>query len=155
VAQASDRIRGEDPSRQRFSGFPYGSQSFLTLAALAGEAYWGGGAYLLPRDEIKLGQLFFDGGTWHGKRILSRAWVEESLSTQARFDPVYSLGQEHGYGYGWHVNYLTTGGVKYRALAAQGNGGQFVVVIPALNLVVGINGGASENSTGGMPGSLS
>jgi CubicO group peptidase (beta-lactamase class C family) len=107
-----------------------------------GEAYMGGGAYLLPRDELKLGQLFLDTGTWHGKRILSRQWVEESLSTHAKFDPRYSLGQEHGYGYGWHINDLASGGVKYRAVAAGGNGGQFVVVIPSLDLVVGINGGA-------------
>ena len=107
-----------------------------------GEAYMGGGAYLLPRDELKLGQLFLDGGVWHGKRILNRTWVEESISMHSKFDPQYSLGQEHEYGYGWHINYLKGRGQTYRAIAAQGNGGQFVVVIPSLDLVIGINGGA-------------
>jgi CubicO group peptidase (beta-lactamase class C family) len=107
-----------------------------------GQAYMGGGAYLRPRDALKLGQVFLDGGFWHGRRILAREWVEESMATHAHFDPRYSLGQEHGYGYGWHINELESGGTRYRAVAAQGNGGQFVVVIPDLDLVVGINGGA-------------
>jgi CubicO group peptidase (beta-lactamase class C family) len=102
----------------------------------------GGGAHVLPRDELKLGQLFLDGGVWHGKRILNRAWVEESMSMHSKFDPKYSLGQEHEYGYGWHINYLNSGGKSYRAVAAGGNGGQFVVIVPALDMVVGINGGA-------------
>jgi CubicO group peptidase (beta-lactamase class C family) len=107
-----------------------------------GQAYMGGGAHVLPRDELKLGQLFLDGGVWHGKRILDRAWVEESMSMHSKFDPKYSLGQEHEYGYGWHINYLNSGGKTYRAVAAGGNGGQFVVIVPALDMVVGINGGA-------------
>ena len=107
-----------------------------------GQAYMGGGAYLRPRDELKLGQLFLDGGVWNGKRILGRSWVEESISTHAQFDPAYSLGQGHQYGYGWHINFLKSGGKTYRAFAAGGNGGQFVIVVPDLDLVIGINGGS-------------
>lgn len=107
-----------------------------------GEAYMGGGAYLLPRDELKLGQLYLDGGTWNGKRILSKTWVDESTSFHSRFDPSVSLGQEHEYGYGWHINFLKSGDKVYRAFSAGGNGGQFVIVIPELSLVIGINGGS-------------
>jgi len=107
-----------------------------------GQAYMGGGAYLRPRDELKLGQLFLDGGVWNGKRILSKSWVVESTSTHSRFDPAYSLGQEHQYGYGWHINFLKSAGKTYRVFGAGGNGGQFVIVVPDLDLVVGINGGS-------------
>jgi CubicO group peptidase (beta-lactamase class C family) len=107
-----------------------------------GQAYMGGGSYLRPRDELKLGQLYLDGGVWNGKRILSKSWVEESTRSHSRFDPAYSLGQEHQYGYGWHINFLKSGGKTYRVFAAGGNGGQFVIVVPDLDLVVGINGGS-------------
>ncbi len=107
-----------------------------------GQAYMGGGAYLRPRDELKLGQLFLGGGVWNGKRILSKSWVEESTATHARFDPAYSLGQEHQYGYGWHINFLKSGEKTYRVFGAGGNGGQFVIVVPDLDLVIGINGGS-------------
>jgi CubicO group peptidase (beta-lactamase class C family) len=106
-----------------------------------GQAYMGGGAYVRPRDQLKLGQLYLAGGVWNGKRILSKEWVADSTSFHSRFAPAYSLGQEHEYGYGWHIHNLTTGGKTYREFSAGGNGGQFVIVIPDLDLVVGITGG--------------
>ena len=107
-----------------------------------GQPYMGGGAYIRPRDQLKLGQLYLDGGTWNGKRIISKSWVADSTSVHSRFDPSTSLGQEHQYGYGWHIYTLKSGSTSYRAFAAGGNGGQLVIVVPDLDLVVGITGGA-------------
>jgi len=107
-----------------------------------GQAYMGGGAYLRPRDQLKLGQLYLDGGVWNGRRIMSQQWVDESTSIHSHFDQKFSLGQEHHYGYGWHIHDLKSGGNTYRVFAAEGNGGQFVIVVPALDLVVGITGGS-------------
>lgn len=106
------------------------------------QAYMGGGAYLRPRDQLKLGQLYLDGGVWNGKRIVSKEWVSESTTVHSHFDPKYSLGQQHEYGYGWHINDLKSGAKTYRAFAAGGNGGQFIIVVPDLDLVVGITGGS-------------
>jgi CubicO group peptidase (beta-lactamase class C family) len=107
-----------------------------------GQAYLGGGAYLRPRDQLKLGQLYLNGGVWNGKRIVSRDWVTESTSVHSRFSPTFSLGQKHEYGYGWHIHELKSGAKTYRVFAAEGNGGQFVIVVPDLDLVVGITGGS-------------
>lgn len=107
-----------------------------------GQPYMGGGAYVLPRDQLKLGQLYLDGGTWNGRRIVSSNWVSESTSVHSRFDPSFSLGQEHEYGYGWHIHNLKSGTKTYRVFAAEGNGGQFVIVLPELDLVIEITGGA-------------
>jgi CubicO group peptidase (beta-lactamase class C family) len=107
-----------------------------------GQAYMGGGAYLRPRDQLKLGQLYLDGGLWNAKRVVSKEWVRESTSVHCHFDAKYSLGQQHQYGYGWHIHDLKSGAKKYRVFAAEGNGGQFVIVVPDLDLVVGITGGS-------------
>ena len=107
-----------------------------------GEAYMGGGAYVTPRDQLKLGQLYLAGGLWNGERVVSRDWVNDSTSFHARFAKDRSLGQEHEYGFGWHLHQFRSGGKVYKAFAAEGNGGQFVITIPALDLVVGITGGA-------------
>jgi CubicO group peptidase (beta-lactamase class C family) len=107
-----------------------------------GEAYMGGGAYLTPRDQLKLGQLYLAGGVWNGQRLLSKEWVTDSTSIHSHFAKDRSLGQEHGYGYGWHLHELHSDGKTYKTFAAEGNGGQFVIAIPALDLVVGITGGA-------------
>ena len=107
-----------------------------------GQAYMGGGAYLTPRDQLKLGQLYLAGGVWNGQRLLSKEWVTDSTSSHSQFAKDRSLGQEHDYGYGWHLHELHSDGKIYKTFAAEGNGGQFVIAIPALDLVVGITGGA-------------
>jgi CubicO group peptidase (beta-lactamase class C family) len=106
------------------------------------QAYMGGGAYLRPRDQLKLGQLYLNGGVWNGKRVVSKSWVTESTAVHSRFSPTYSLGQKHEYGYGWHIHDLKSGAETFRVFAAEGNGGQFVIVVPDLDLVVGITGGS-------------
>lgn len=101
----------------------------------SGDAYLAGGIYLRPRDMLKLGQLYLDGGEWHGKRVVDRAWVQASTSEHSAFTP------DHRYGYGWHLHTMTVNGRAYREYAAEGNGGQFLIVVPELELVVGIQAG--------------
>jgi CubicO group peptidase (beta-lactamase class C family) len=107
-----------------------------------GEAYAGGGWYLRPRDELKLGQLYLDGGSWNGRRIVSKEWVKESTAHQSSFTPALDTEGKHQYGFGWHIHELNAGGRAYRDFAAEGNGGQVMIVIPELDLVVAFNGGS-------------
>jgi CubicO group peptidase (beta-lactamase class C family) len=107
-----------------------------------GEAYMGGGLYVRPRDELKIGQLYLAGGIWNGTRIVSENWVERSTTANSTFDPQTNYDAPHEYGFGWHVNYLHSDNRVFRAYSAGGNGGQIVMVIPDLDLVVGINGGS-------------
>ncbi len=48
----------------------------------------------LPRDFMKFGQLMLNGGTWEGRRILSREFVEQAAA------PLYHLRNVY-YGYLW------------------------------------------------------
>ncbi len=107
-----------------------------------GEAYMGGGLSIRPRDEIKLGQLYLSGGLWNGRRVVSSAWVEESTKPHSKFAPMMDIDLDHQYGYGWHINPLKVGDRIYRSFAAGGNGGQIVMVIPELDMVIGFNGGS-------------
>ena len=105
-----------------------------------GEGYTGGGLHLRPRDELKLGQLYLSGGVWNGHRIVSKDWVRQSTTTHSTFSPQTSYDAPHEYGFGWHINYLHAGSRVFRAYSAGGNGGQIVMVIPDLDMVVGFNG---------------
>lgn len=107
-----------------------------------GEAYMGGGAHLRPRDELKLGQLYLNGGVWNGRRVVSKAWVDESIAHHSSFTPAWESEGPHEYGYGWHIHRLKVGDRVFRDYAAGGNGGQVVVVIPDLDMVLGFNGGS-------------
>jgi CubicO group peptidase (beta-lactamase class C family) len=99
-----------------------------------GDAYMGGGTRLLPRDFLKLGQLMMDGGRWKDRRIIGEDWARRSVS------PLYALRAYH-YGYQWWVTDYPYRGRKVRAFFAGGNGGQVVLGVPELDLVIGFHGG--------------
>jgi CubicO group peptidase (beta-lactamase class C family) len=109
-----------------------------------GDAYMGGGMYLRPRDALKLGQVYLDGGVWRGRRVVSRAWVEASTHAHARF-PASAFALGHDYGYAWHLFRPTVGGRTYREYMAQGNGGQLIAVLPELDATVMFTAGNYEN----------
>ena len=108
----------------------------------AGNAYMGGGAYILPRDFLKIGQLYLSGGVWNGRRIVSGDWVRASTTPHATFaNRLIDIDADHRYAYGWHVHHFVVNGHDFREYAAEGNGGQLVMVIPDLDMVVGVNAG--------------
>jgi CubicO group peptidase (beta-lactamase class C family) len=105
-----------------------------------GEAYMGGGLYMRPRDLLKLGQLYANGGAWNGKQVIDKGWVQQSTRRWSNLsDP---LGMDHQYGFAWHIYHFNLGGKVYRMYFAGGNGGQLVMVFPELDMVVSYNGGA-------------
>jgi len=116
----------------------------------AGDGYLGGGAYIRPRDLLKVGQTFLDGGVWNGKRIVDAAWVKRSTAPYADINPTTTglskeeFGNFYGEGrdgYAWHLGQLTAGGRSYGDYGASGNGGQLLIVVPELDLAVVITGG--------------
>ena len=108
----------------------------------AGNAYGGGSLRLLPRDFLKFGQLMLNEGTWNGRRILSRDYVRRSTSS------LYHL-RRITYGYLWWIEDLPYKNRTVRAFMALGNGGNNIVGIPELDLVVAIYGANYGSRTTG------
>lgn len=126
----------------RFVARPMAFGTYHLNLMPTGDAYMGGGVYLRPRDALKLGQLYLNGGLWNGARIVGKEWVDRSTASHAAFArPVIDIDLNHEYGYGWHIHHFTSGGRTYRQFAAEGNGGQFIMVFPELDMVVAINSG--------------
>lgn len=90
--------------------------------------------HLRPRDLLKLGVLFADGGQWHGRQILSKAWVTASLAHQSTVDNT-------AYGYFWWRPWFEVGGKRVYVSAAQGNGGQKIYILPEYRFVAVFTGG--------------
>jgi len=126
---------------EKYFARPLQIKSYYMNLMPTGEAYLGGGLYLRARDQLKLGQLYLSGGVWNGNRILSEAWVKDSFVQHSGFPPAIPSDLDHGYTYGWHTRRLKVGGREFRDFYAAGNGGQYVLVIPELDMVVGITGG--------------
>jgi len=106
-----------------------------------GEAYAGGGLYMRPRDQLKMGQLFLAHGRWNGKRVVSENWVRQSTVRRGDVTPRIDIDVAHGYGYAWHFRESSTRGRTIGYYWAGGNGGQLIIVVPALDMVVGFTGG--------------
>jgi CubicO group peptidase (beta-lactamase class C family) len=109
-------------------------------------AHWpaskgGSGLVLRPRELLAFGQLYLDGGSWHGKRILSRAWVRDS--TRSHVDVSLGKGLTAGYGYNWWIDRR-----RPRTVVAHGYLGQALTVFPTRNTVVAVTSSSEKQETG-------
>jgi CubicO group peptidase (beta-lactamase class C family) len=102
----------------------------------------GGGLRLSGRDLLKLGQLYLDGGSWMGRRIVNEGWVRRSTQPQARIDEATE------YGYLWWLKSFKSGEKSYPAFFMSGNGGNKIVAVPGLDLVAVIT--STNYGTRGM-----
>jgi CubicO group peptidase (beta-lactamase class C family) len=100
-----------------------------------------GNLQLRPRDMAKLGQLCLNGGMWEGQRIVSEAWIAESTQKHVTHSAT------SGYGYQWWLETYRVRPASVDTFAALGWGGQKIIVLPDLAMVVVFTGGnyASED----------
>jgi CubicO group peptidase (beta-lactamase class C family) len=82
---------------------------------------------LTPQQMVAFGDLYLNDGRVTGRQIVPSKWIEDSWVPRGRSG---FSGQE--YGYGWWMREL--GG--HDAYYAWGFGGQYIFVVPDLDLVV-------------------
>jgi CubicO group peptidase (beta-lactamase class C family) len=90
---------------------------------------------LTPRDMMKLGQLYLRNGKWNGMEVVPHSWVNESTSTK-----IATTRPGLGYGYFWWTRDFNWKGKTVRSFFAWGYGGQYIFVVPDLQLVVTLTG---------------
>lgn len=95
-----------------------------------GEVIGGYGLQLIPADMARLGYLYLRNGVWDGEQIITPEYVNQSTIVQSAGDPTGGTP----YGYQWWVTSVT----GYDAFFALGYGGQYIYVVPALDLVIAI-----------------
>jgi CubicO group peptidase (beta-lactamase class C family) len=108
----------------------------------------GGHIQMRPRDMIKLGQLVLQQGQWNGQQLVSAAWVAESTRQHTQFN---TLARRNGYGYLWWRSVEIVNGKSYEMIFADGNGGQLILVVPALELVAVFTGENYNSSKAELP----
>ena len=86
------------------------------------------------RDMATIGQLALQKGNWNGNQIVPEKWMEESTQPFTKFDDSH---RRSGYGYMWWIEPLGKD-VPYGkgSYSACGMYGQFITVIPELDMVV-------------------
>ncbi len=95
---------------------------------------------LSTRDMARIGYLMLRDGMWDGERILPDGWAERITSVvtpSEEMNPEGLRGGEFGYGYMWWVwdGPAVPEGFE-GAYSGRGAYGQFITVIPSLDMVV-------------------
>jgi len=90
--------------------------------------YFGGNDMLMtPRQMLAFGEMYRNGGQANGRQILSNAFIDDTFEPRGR-----SRISGREYGYGWWIRDMD----GRKAYYAWGFGGQYIVIVPSLDLTV-------------------
>lgn len=117
---------------------PIGIQDFYWKITPDGEADTEGGLYLATEDLARIGYLYLRGGVWDGRQIVSREWVEASVSPIVADVAPDNDRPDAGYGYQWWIPDQEDG--RTRVFSANGYGEQYLHVSPEHDIVAVFNG---------------
>lgn len=125
---------------------PLGIAHWQWSADRAGYTKGQGNLMLTARSLAAIGEMVRDGGRYHGRRIVSAAWLRAAL------EPKVAIGESDpfadGYGYFWYAKRQQIGGVDIPVSFASGNGGNKIYVVPSRHLVVAITSSAYGHGYG-------
>lgn len=101
----------------------------------------GSRASITSRAMARLGTLVLNHGQWKGEQLIPRAYINKSISRLARPGEEDTFGggdtvSNYGYGYFWWQADLRVGDKDYFSTSAQGGGGQFILLIAELDLMI-------------------
>lgn len=124
---------------------PMGIRNYRWTTDPVGHGMTAGSFYILPSDLAKIGEMMLHKGIWKGQRIVSADWLERSTGTPVPI-PDFSfmrsatseiaIPQPAYYGYYWYKEEIRTKDFRETVLFASGNGGQYLMMIERLGMVV-------------------
>jgi len=100
--------------------------------------------YMTSRDMAKMGELVLNKGKWNGEQIISEKWIEEMTTPKTKITGI-------NYGYLWWNIYFNVKGQEIKIILATGNGGQYIMIVPSLEMVVVFTGGAYNSEEDKIP----
>jgi CubicO group peptidase (beta-lactamase class C family) len=100
--------------------------------------------YMTSRDMAKIGQLILNKGKWNKKQLISEKWIKESTTPQTKITGI-------DYGYLWWNIPFKTNEKMFLSKTATGNGGQYIIIIPELDMVAVFTGGAYNSQEDKLP----
>lgn len=94
--------------------------------------------WLSTRDMARLGLLMLNKGNWNGQQIIPEDWVELTTSTitpTSEINPAFKRDWNLAYGYMWWI-WNDNNEIFEGAYYAAGAYGQYLLIIPKLNMVI-------------------
>ena len=113
---------------REYLGEPLGFKLAAWTQDPNGVYFGGNNMELTPRQMMAFGQLYMNDGKARGRQVVSAEWIEQSLTPRVRS----TRDEERQYGLGWWIRDMAGLPTEY----AWGYGGQFILLVRDLNLVV-------------------
>ncbi len=114
-----------------------------------GERNFASGLSMRPRDLARIGQMLLDGGKVGERQVVPADWLEAS------FQPRVTIRDRREYGYQWYLGESVFNGMdgprREPWMAAMGNGGQRLYVLPRLDMSIVITAGNYNRRDQGTP----
>jgi CubicO group peptidase (beta-lactamase class C family) len=130
-----------------------GITNYAWMTDVSGLPSSGWGASMTSRDMVKWGTLAFNKGKWEHEQLVSETFIAKAISSILYTDgdvEVYGGGKDvsnQGYGYYWWSADLKVGNKSYFSVSAQGGGGQYIILIEELDLMIVITAHEGDNTT--------
>ena len=105
----------------------------------------GTGISMKPTDMAKFGYLYLNKGLWDGTQVIPSEWIEESTQKHISVDGT----ADYGYLFWLLTIQDTTNNTEYASYRASGMGGQYIMEIPDLDMVVVITANGDSSSKDG------
>ncbi|WP_221622323.1 serine hydrolase domain-containing protein [Larkinella rosea] len=139
---------------------PLGITKYRWTKDPVGHEMTAGSFYISPRDMNKIGQLVLNEGVFNNKRVVAAKWIKrmtkglikiENFSNVRISKNKTAFPQPTYYGYAWYSEEIKTEKFKHSVVFASGNGGQYIMVIRDLDLVVTFTGNSYNSSKSKLP----
>lgn len=133
----NQKSKSDNPTSSKHDFRPYDLFRKLGMTRTYAETDWqdnyilSSQVWTTARDLGRLGLLYLNNGTWNGEQLIPDNW-REYVSTPAGPQPE---GRNFGYGASfWLMN--KSEGIPSDTFAGFGNRGQYLVIIPSMDLVI-------------------
>ncbi len=126
--------------KQFFKPMQISPEDYIWAIPETGLPGTGAGCYLTPRTMLKLGIMVAQEGVFDGKRLLSKESVAELLKIR--------VPNRANYGYFWRTHDYQVNGEAITCHSCRGAGGQFILLMPSMNLIVVTTGKVKHQTTG-------
>lgn len=111
---------------------PLGINNFGWQDDVSGFPKSAAGSSMKSRDMIKFGLLVHHHGSWDGEQLIPQPFIDMATSR------IHTNPQNTSYGFFWWRHNVEVDGRNYDVKSGRGAGGQFIMVIDELNLVIAI-----------------
>jgi CubicO group peptidase (beta-lactamase class C family) len=138
---------------------PLGISDYQWTVSPKGQGMTAGSFFMKPIDMLKIGRLVKQNGSWKGKQIVSKKWLQQS--TDCNIDINFSFTRysrmhhakyrSANYGFYWYKEQIETGEINTEVLFASGNGGQYIMLLDEYDAIVVFTGSNFNNWRSKLP----